>query len=194
MASTFRTWWAGLGRLDRAVMCAAVMLATLYGGSKSITSRVDFPRTDPEVAYLVDAGSYVSNDVVRVAFNTYLLPSSAMIYVDAWPKSSTDPADVINVFSAPLFAFPRPLDIEYPGAISNRWICYTDWTPGSVVHTNGVFEASWMSITNNPAFAVPKRTAFFIDDWLVWPDTNLIQRVIKLETVAPNETTFEDYK
>lgn len=194
MFSTFRTWWAGLGRFDRAVVCVAVALATLYGGSKSITERVDFPRTDPEVAYLVDAGSYVTNDAVHVVFNSYLIPSTAMIYVDAWPKESTSTADIVNVYAAPLAAFPDPLDLAYPGAISNRWYCYTDWTPGSVVHTNGVFEAQWMSVTNNPAFAVPKRTAFFVDERLVWPDTNLIERVIKLEPVTPNETEYRGYR
>ena len=40
------------------LMCA---VATYYGGAKFV-SKVNFPRTDPDVQHIVDHGSYVTND------------------------------------------------------------------------------------------------------------------------------------
>ena len=140
-----------------------------HGMTKAYTSRVNFPRTDPEVAYLVDNGSYVSNDVVHVDFNTFLIPGDAPITLAYWPNESTNEADFVELFTYNLSAWPRPLDLEFENAISNRWYCYTTWTPGPAAHTNGVFQQVWMSYRRENRNAIPIRTIIIEDGEQIAP-------------------------
>lgn len=106
-----------------------------------LTRSVYFPYIDPERQYLFDAGSVVSNTHVHVAFATsVVLPPSAPVFLDYAPDGSDSWTTFTN---ATLAAFPRPLDFDFPGAISNSWMCYTTWTPGPAVHTNGVAQIVW---------------------------------------------------
>ena len=139
-----------------------------YGVTKWM-SRVNFPRTDPEVAYLIDNGSYVSNDVVHVDFNTFLIPGDAPITLAYWPNESTNEADFVELFTYNLSAWPRPLDLEFENAISNRWYCYTTWTPGPAAHTNGVFQQVWMSDRRENRNAIPIRTIIIEDGEQIAP-------------------------
>ena len=108
------------------------------------TAPVHFPYTDIETRYLYDEGSVVSNSHVHVAFTTsVLLPASAPIYLDYRPIASTNDLDWATWTNATAATFPRPLDFDFENAISNRWICYTTWTPGPTVHTNGIALISW---------------------------------------------------
>lgn len=120
--------------------CGALYLAA----NKPTTDSVRFPYTDMELRYLFDAGSVVSNDFVHLAFTaSAVLPSSAPVFLDYRPLSSTNDLDWVTYTTAPLALFPRPLDFEFENATSNRWICYTTWTPGPTVHTNGVAMINW---------------------------------------------------
>ena len=116
-----------------------------HGMTKAYTSRVNFPRTDMEAAYLIDNGSYVSNNLVHVDFTTFLIPATAPITLAYWPNESTNEADIVEYITEVLSAWPRPLDLEFENAISNRWYCYTTWTPGPAAHTNGVWQQSGMT-------------------------------------------------
>ena len=79
----------GKSKVQGAFAMVAICGLVMYGGSKG-TKTVSFPRTDIERAYLVDAGSYVSNDVVHVAFTTFLVPPEAPIFLAYWPDGSSD--------------------------------------------------------------------------------------------------------
>ena len=103
----------------------------------------------------MDAGSYVTNDLVHVAFNSYLIPSSAPIILSYWPDGSTNEEDMVTAYAATLADFPNPLDLAFENAISNRWYWYTTWTPGPAVHTNGVWQVRGFTIPGTGRAAFP---------------------------------------
>ena len=145
-----------------------VMVAVMYGGGKG-TRNVNFPRTDIEQAYLVDAGSYVTNDMVHVAFTSFLVPQDAPIFLAYWPDGSTNETDMVTAYSATLAEFPRPLDFYFENAISNRWYCYTTWTPGPAVQTNGVWQTIWMTDRREGRDLIPIRTWIELDGERIAP-------------------------
>lgn len=153
-----------------ALSTLAVLGIAHYGATKGIVTRdVIFPRTDPAVAYLEDDGSYVTNNMVHVAFKSYLIPGDAIIVLDYWPVDSTNEADVVTAVSGPLSMFPNPMDYAFENAISNRWYCYTTWTPGPAVHTNGVWQAIWMTDRRENRYLIPIRTRVEVDGEAVAP-------------------------
>lgn len=160
-------WKIWRERRKSVALSLLALAAIIVGGTKP--SHVNFPRTDPEVAYLIDNGSYVSNNVVHVDFNTFLIPGDAPITLAYWPNESTNEADFVELFTYNLSAWPRPLDLEFENAISNRWYCYTTWTPGPAAHTNGVFQQVWMSDRRENRNAIPIRTIIIEDGEQIAP-------------------------
>lgn len=150
-------WKVWRGKRSVAALSAVGVLALIVGGTKPATSRVNFPRTDLEVAYLIDNGSYVSNSLVHVDFTTFLIPQNAPVTLAYWPNESTNEADIVELFTLALSAWQRPLDLAFENAISNRWYCYTTWTPGPTVHTNGVWVQSLMTDTLQHRDIIPIR-------------------------------------
>lgn len=65
-------WW------DRAVRAALLVPfavgMVIHGGSKA---RVTYPQTEAGHAYLVDRGSYVTNDCVHIDFERRIVPDDA---------------------------------------------------------------------------------------------------------------------
>ncbi len=138
----------------RGIFLLAVIGATMYGGSKGFVGSVTFEQTDPEVWYLRDAGSAVSNDYVHIAFTkNVIVPDSAFVYVDALESCYTNASDwaehAIQVWGAPigetgtLADGVRSFDIPFDNATNYNFLVYTDWTPGPVTHTNGVAYVTW---------------------------------------------------
>lgn len=166
MTKLIREWWS-LPMARRIVLAVFVCAMIHYGATK--TRMVSFPRTDPAQAYLVDTGSFVSNDTVHVEFTSYLIPPTAMIYLDCWPDDSTNEQEIVHAFSAPLGDFPNPLHMEYEGADTNRWMCYTTWTPGPVVHTNGVWQTNWMTDRLHGGFIIPIHTTIEANGLIIAP-------------------------
>ena len=126
---------------------AAALLAALYGGTKS--AGVSYPRTESGTAYLTDNGSSVTNDAVVLNFTrSSLVPDDAWLFLDACPLSVTNAADVaancVTVYSNQFSDIELPLTVAYENATNFNWIAYTDWTPGPVVHTNGVVNVAWL--------------------------------------------------
>ena len=156
--------WVGTS----AAAALVVVFAVYYGGGKG-TRQVSFPRTDMSVAYLVDAGSYVTNGLVHVAFTSYLIPQDAPIILSYWPDGSTNEEDMVTAYEATLANFPNPLDLPFENAISNRWYCYTTWTPGPAVHTNGVWQTIWMMDRRDNFYMIPIRTWIEADGEVIAP-------------------------
>lgn len=134
---------------------------------------IGFLRTDVEVVYLIDNGSYVSNNIVHLDFkHNVLLPPRAMLFLDYIPK--TEPADSNNFttyLSGTLESFDGrlPIEFEFENAISNRWIFYTTYTPGPNVHTNGVAVAEFIKATKYDNVAVPKRSTIWENGIKIYP-------------------------
>lgn len=158
----------GKSKVQGILVAAAIVGAIMYGGSKG-TRNVNFPRTDIEQGYLSDAGSYVTNDMVHVAFTTFLVPQDAPIFLDYWPDGSTNEEDMVTAYAAPLADFPRPFDLYFENAISNRWYCYTTWTPGPVIKTNGVWQTIWMMDRRDGRYLIPIRTRIELDGETIAP-------------------------
>ena len=143
----------------------SALLAALYGGSKQAT--VSYPKTEEGQAYLTNNGSSVTNDAVTLNFTrSSLVPDSAWLYLDCYPLSVTNAEDVaancVTVYSNQFADISLPLTVPYENATNFNWIAYTDWTPGPIVHTNGVVNVSYKKkMGEMPANAVqiiPMRT------------------------------------
>ena len=140
---------------NRLVFAIGVVLATLYGGSKGFYGRITYPRTDPEVWYLQDNGSYVTNAAVHLAFTRNLIvPASAMFYLYGLESSYTNESDWADFsFCAYSNSFENisvPFDVAWPAATNYNWIAFTDWTPSPTVHTNGVAFVAWQIGVGKP--------------------------------------------
>lgn len=142
---------------------------------------IGFLRTDVEVVYLIDNGSYVSNNVVHLEFSTRLLPPSAELFLDYIPK--TEPADstaYTTYLSGSVETVPNVVEFEFENAISNRWIFYTTYTPGPNVHTNGVAVAEFFRATRYDNVAVPKRATIWKNGERIYPSPekiNLLEEI-----------------
>lgn len=144
-------------------LCAFAVLASvaaIYGGRKGT---VTYPRTDPQQAYLVDAGSYVTNDLVHINFTRLIVPNSAALYVDRRPVDSTNDVDWVNQLVTTFGETLPPFDVPFATATNYDWIVYTTWTPGPSVVTNGVWHANWGKDVRNRVRIIPLRTAVRVD-------------------------------
>ena len=131
---------------------------------------VQFWSASTDTVYLIDCGSYVSNNLVHIEFETRLLPDSAMIFLDYIPKDAEANASNYSTFKAMTSAeWPRKVDFDFEGAISNKWVMYTTYTPGPVVHTNGVAVAEFIKAQKYDNVAIPKRATLWKDGKKVWP-------------------------
>lgn len=145
-------------RFGRYVFLAAVAWATLYGNAKHRIGGISYPYTDPEVHYLTDAGSYVTNDAVHVSFTRIIAPTSAPLLIDYRQVDQTNDTDWVNHTTTTFAEFPNPCDIQFPAATNYDWIVYTTWTPGPTVKTNGVWHAYWGLDRKQRAYIIPVRT------------------------------------
>lgn len=146
-----------LRRLDILVLALVAAVATMYGGRKGA---ITYPRTDPSVAYIADAGSYLTNDFVHVNFTRVIVPDTASLYIDRREVAATnDPNAWINHITTTFAQFAVPQDISFQNATNYDWMVYTDWTPGPSVVTNGVWHAFWGVDQRQGKYFIPIRTA-----------------------------------
>lgn len=155
----FNAWHRGR-QFARFVFLAAATGAVLYGGAKSgATGRVMFPSAESQVEYLVDDGSYVTNDYVYINFTRRIVPDSAKVYIDYYPVGSTNIAEECVTHLATYFSDLTLPHIVYMQAATNyNWLVYTDWTPGPAVVTNGVWHTYWMTDRDDGETIVPVRS------------------------------------
>ena len=175
-ASFLALWLVGLVVLHgwrqlrrQGIMFMLIAAGFLYAAATkpdNPTRPVSFPYVDVEQRYLFDNGSIVSNDHVHVNFTpSVVLPSSAMIYLDYFPDGDSN-LPAITYTNATLATFPRPLDFDFPNAVSNAWFCYTTWTPGPSVQTNGIAQIMWQrpSIDEANNIAAMLNTAIYTNN------------------------------
>ena len=152
------------------VACSMVFASFPTTKEKNINDKVQFWSASTDTVYLIDCGSYVSNNLVHIEFETRLLPDSAMIFLDYIAKGEEPNASNYSTFKAMTSAeWPRDIDFEFEGAISNKWVMYTTYTPGPVVHTNGVAVAEFLKAQKYDNVAVPKRSTIWQDGKMLWP-------------------------
>lgn len=155
--SAIMNWWANLQGKWAFLFFAAI--ATLYGGSKGPSAKVSYPTTESGVRYLIDNGSYVTNDYIYIDFTRTVVPSSASLFIDRCDIYSTNIVDDTENFITSTFAdFAVPQTVPCPNATNWNWYVYTDWTPGPAVQTNGVWEVIWMTDKKGRGYIIPART------------------------------------
>lgn len=157
--------------LNRAVFVVGAALALMYGGTKGFSpERITFLRTDPEIVYLIDDGSEVSTNSVSVSFASFALPQSANVILSYIPKPSTNMADEVVYKEGELSQWEMLMEVgegkwtfDFENANSNRWFCYTTYTPGASVHTNGVAVMEMLFHPTSTNKFIPKN-AVIIED------------------------------
>lgn len=139
--------------LDRAVRAALIapfaVGMILYGGSKRAT--VSYPQTEAGRAYLVDRGSYVTNDYVHIDFERRIVPDDAALVIERREVASTNDTDWAEVVRTTFAAFAVPTNLPCARATNWNWVVYADWAPPPTVHTNGILEVRWGTSRNDAA-------------------------------------------
>ena len=158
-----RRAWDKATALARAAFCGACVAACLFGGAKHKTGGISYPKTDTDVAYLIDAGSYVTNDAVHVTFTRVpTVPDTATFYLDYCALDGTNAQGVatnwVNAKTATFGELEVPFDFAFANATNYNWLAYTDWTPGPAVQTNGVWHAYWGIDKKEGRYFIPVRT------------------------------------
>jgi len=151
---TIRTWCSWIRRnFVQGVIALAFSAGIAYYGMTKGT--ITYPRTDPETWYLLDNGSYVTNDAVHVGFTRNLIvPATANFFIDGLALEYTNQSDwaehSFNAYSNTLSNMSVPFDMAWPSATNYNWIAYTDWTPPPATHTNGVAYIVWQIGASGP--------------------------------------------
>lgn len=144
---------------------------TLYAGAKHITGKVEYPRTDADVAYLVDRGSYVTNDYIYIDFVRHpIVPDSAGFIIEVYALTDTNYEHGVTLVDTTFADFPVPCNVAMDNATNYNAICYTPWTPGPAVRTNGVWRTYWGEAAGGAGrdhgflIAIPVRTEITTPD------------------------------
>ena len=155
------------------VMCT---VATFYGGAKFYRS-LNIPRTDADMQYLYDNGSYVTNDHAYVAFTAIGLPADARILVAYAPPDASNETQVVVVMDMPLSEWMSRYDCKLryewdtsrgDAAWEYRWYLYTTWVRLPSVHTNGVLNCYGIAAVPEKV-GVPKGTLLLEGGDLIYP-------------------------
>ena len=124
------------------MFCAFAVACILFGGRKgSITV------SDP---YVVNNGSYLTNDVVHVAIakRSAMLPDNTAILVYARQLEQTNATDWVRLMPH-LTYVDHPYDYSLPNATNYNVMVDAQFTPSPTVHTNGVWSITGFIIPNS---------------------------------------------
>lgn len=157
------------------VVFGALACVAVFAAQKQVT--IEYPRTDPNVRYLTDKGSKVveTNGTVIAHINyekLNIVPNDAQYFLDARPQGSTNDAEWVNIATwrtdvEPFTQMPLEFNITGDWVTADNWtnlqyVCYTDWSPGPAVVTNGVWHASAHYDIETGEHIVPKNAAMVV--------------------------------
>ena len=153
-----------------AVLAAVFVIgAVQYGSTKGW---IFYLRTDSDTQYIVDRGSFVTNDYIHVDFvKSILVPGSADLQGYYRELSSTNDEDWVQFIQTTFNDFPVPIDIPFPAATNFNFIFFTDWSPSPSVHTNGTATIMWQSKDENTL--IPYRTDIYLDGERIAPNHSI---------------------
>jgi len=151
--------WCKSHRLEAVFVAPFVLCMVWYGATKEgAKGTITYPFTDPEIRYIRDNGSYVTNDFVHIAFTTMIVPSTADLQIWRRRLDQTNDLDFVCHTNTTIGAFNQPQDIQFPAATNWNWQVFTTWTPGPSVLTNGVWHAYWGIDRKKRMYPIPIRT------------------------------------
>lgn len=171
MVTSVAAIWLNFRRLSRSVrgkvkgahLVALALLGgicALYAGRKG---RITYPYTDYEMRWLTDRGSYVTNDFVHVDFTRVVVPATAPFFISYRQVDSTNDLDWVVYLDTTFAQFACPSNVPFANATNYDWICYTTWTPGPSVQTNGVWHSYWGRDKKLHTHLIPIRSAVRVD-------------------------------
>lgn len=155
-----RVWrgWKVFKRKRKAVAlgllaCAAIIV----GGTKSTVSV-----NDP---YIMDNGSYVTNDLVHVDISARFsfVGGGTEILIYSRDLSQTNAEDWVKLVRAeegPYRLSEFPLDIPFPNATNYNFLVAANYIPESTVHTNGVWQIKGFIVPDTETEDCPGIYAF----------------------------------
>ena len=177
--------WIRAHKLD-ALLVAPFVLCMVWTGSTK-TGHVEYPYTDVEMRYLFDAGSYVTNDYVHVAFTrSAVVPDSADFLGYYRPTGSTNDAEWAEFLATTFAEFHSPSNVPFAGAITNDFQFFTTYTPGPVVHTNGVAVVNWQqNFARDGRYLATIRTGVYTNGIRVAPNPGITNAPAVLLLTSP---------
>ena len=162
-------WWDRAVRYALLVPFVAGMI--VYGSTKA---RVTYPMTEAGRSYLVDRGSYVTNDFVHIDFERRIVPDDAALVIERRGVASTNDTDWAEFLRTTFAAFAVPADIPCADATNWMWIVYADWAPEPSVHTNGILEAKWGVSARDAAHRAERLAVGVPAQTTVWADGEML--------------------
>lgn len=167
-------WRKGRDRVAKAVFAAACVLGALYGGSKSPWASVAYPKTEAGRQYLVNRGSYVTNDYVHIDFERRIVPDDAALVIERRPVASTNDTEWAQYLRTTFTAFAVPTNLPCASATNWNWILFADWTPAPSVHTNGIMEVKWGTSRADAAHRAAGLAVGIPVQTTVWSDGTMV--------------------
>lgn len=153
----------------RAVMMLFFAIVATCAAQKGT---IFFPRTESDLIYIYNTGSYVTNDFIHVELVRHLaVPASAPLYIDYCKVADTNMTNVATLVATTFAQFSSPTNIPFANATNFNFFCYTTWTPGQTVHTNGVLHANWGTASGSMANEAAARGLF----WAIPVRTEIIE-------------------
>lgn len=144
------------------------LICVLLGADKSPIAGVIFYRTDPEIVWLKDNGSYVSNDVIHVAWSPHAqLPWDATLQMWHCPtNNAADPnAWVQYGGDVAVVDCPFEFDIIYTNALEYAWLFMTTYVRTPISITNNTYNINCIKReTSANTIGIPIHTEIKIND------------------------------
>ena len=167
--------WIKRHKVDALMVVPFVLCMVYVGATKQRTGYVTYPFTDVEMRYLFDAGSYVTNDYVHVAFSkSPVVPDSADFLGFYRSTESTNDLDWVQFLDTTFAAFHSPSNIPFANAVSNDFQFFTTYTPGPVVHTNGVAVVNWQqNFERDGRYLATVRTGVYTNGFRIAPNPGI---------------------
>lgn len=167
--------WIKAHKVDALLVAPFVLCMVWTGSTKSGIGRVTYPFTDVEMRYLYDAGSYVTNDYVHVEFTkSAVVPDSADFLGYFRPIGSTNDAEWVCFLDTTFAQFHSPSNVPFAGAITNDFQFFTTYTPGPVVHTNGVAVVNWQrNFEQDGRYLATVRTGVYTNGFRIAPNPGI---------------------
>jgi len=188
--------WMRRHRLETLWLAPFVIAMVYTGATKETRGRVEYPYTDIDTRYLIDAGSFVTNGYAHISFTlSPIVPTSAPLMIAVRPVGSTNDLDWAVIVNTTFASFNQPQDIVYSGAETKVFQVFTTWTPGPAVHTNGVAVVEWQR-PMRPSIheVVPRRTGIYENGIRVAPNPGLTNGppISMSVMLTPNNTEGEN--
>ena len=186
--------WIKAHKVDALLVAPFVLCMVWTGSTKSGIGRVSYPYTDVEMRYLYDAGSYVTNDYVHVEFTkSAVVPDSADFLGYFRPIGSTNDAEWVCFLDTTFAQFHSPSNVPFAGAITNDFQFFTTYTPGPVVHTNGVAVVNWQrNFDQDERYLATIRTGVYTNGFRVAPNPGITNGPPAILIMSPLTGSSQD--